>query len=176
MWEKDDRTGCSYTPMSQEELAEPSTPGRPSLVSDAPDVGQDLWHPLLADSEHAYAWWMLSQDELQTIIAEIQDRAEKKATSRMTGTTPKQQVVIKKEKPTPKPKGTTSKSGSSEAITPAKPKSSAASPAQSFRRHKKVLYLENQRVLHHHVLKSHQLEYENSQIQEEQPEERNPEH
>ena len=56
--------------MSQEELAEPLTPRGPSLVSNAPDVGQDLWHPLLADSEHAYAWWMLSRDELQTIIAE----------------------------------------------------------------------------------------------------------
>ena len=59
MWEKDDRGGCSYTPMSQEELAEPLTPRRPSLVSNAPEVGQDLWHPWLADSEHAYAWWML---------------------------------------------------------------------------------------------------------------------
>ena len=109
MWEKDDRGGCSYTPMSQEELAEPLTPRRPSLVRNAPDVGQDLWHPLLADSEHAYAWWMLSKDELQIIIAEIKDKAERKATSRMTGSTPKQQVVIKKEKPTPKPAGTTSK-------------------------------------------------------------------
>ena len=55
MWEKDDRRGCSYTPMTQEELAEPLTPRGPSLVSKTPDVGQDLWHPLLADSEHAYA-------------------------------------------------------------------------------------------------------------------------
>ena len=128
MWEEDDRIGCSYTPMSQEELAEPSTPRRPSLVSNAPDDSQNLWHPLLADSEHAYAWWMLSQDELKTIITEIQERSERKAASRMTGSTPKQQVVIKKEKPTPKPKGTTSKSGLSEATPPPKSKSSAASP------------------------------------------------
>ena len=101
MWEEDDRTGCSYTPMSQEELAEPSTPRRPSLVSDTPDVGPNLWHPLLADSEHAYAWWMLSQDELKTIIAEIQEKTE----------------------------GTTSKPGSSEATPPPKSKSVATPPA-----------------------------------------------
>ena len=47
----------------------------------------------------------------------------------MTGSTPKPQVVIKQEKPTTKPKGTTSKSGSSEAIPPPKSKSSGAPPA-----------------------------------------------
>ena len=129
MWEEDDRTGCSYTPMSQEELAEPLTPRRPSLVSDAPDLGSNLWHPLLADSEHAYAWWMLSQDELKTVVAVIEERTERKVTSRLTGPTPKPQVVVKKEKPTPKPKGTTSKSGSGEAVPPPKPKSAEALPA-----------------------------------------------
>ena len=89
MWEEEDRTGCDYTPMSTEELAEPLTPRRPSLVSDAPDLGPNLWHPLLADSEHAYAWWLLSQDELKTVIAVIEERTERKATSRMTGSTPK---------------------------------------------------------------------------------------
>ena len=128
MWEEDDRIGCSYTPMVQEELAEPSTPRRPSLVSNAPDDSQNLWHPLLADSEHAYAWWMLSPDELQIIIADIQERTERTAASRMTGPTPKQQVVVKKEKPTPKPKGTTSKSGSSEATVPPKSKSTPKAP------------------------------------------------
>ena len=47
MWEKDDRIGCNYTPMSAEELAEPITPRRPSLVRKTPDVGQELWHPVL---------------------------------------------------------------------------------------------------------------------------------
>ena len=129
MWEEDDRTGCSYTPMSQEELAEPSTPRRPNLVSDTPDAGRNKWHPLLADSEHAYAWWMLSQDELKTVIEVIKEKTERKVTSRMTASTPKTQVAVKKEKPTPKPKGTTSKSGSSEAIPPPKSKSSGAPPA-----------------------------------------------
>ena len=115
--------------MSTEELAEPLTPRRPSLVSDAPDLGPNLWHPLLADSEHASAWWMLSQDELKTVTSVIEERTERKATSRMTGSTPKPQVVIKKEKPTPKPKGTTSKSRSSEAVPPPKPKSVEALPA-----------------------------------------------
>ena len=50
----------------------------------------------------------------------------------MTGSTPKQQVVIKKEKPAPKPKGTTSKSGSSGTTTLAKPISSAVSSGQSI--------------------------------------------
>ena len=128
MWEKDDRMGCSYTPMSAEELAEPLTPRRPSLVSDAPELGSNLWHPLLADSEHAYAWWMLSQDELKTVIEVIKEKTERKVTSRMTATTPKTQVAVKKEKPTPKPKGTTSKSGVSEAIPPPKSKSAETSP------------------------------------------------
>ena len=125
MWEEEDRKACKYTPMTQEELAEPLTPRSPNLVSNAPDVGQALWHPLLADSERAYAWWMLSQEELQTVIADIQKRAERTATSRMTGSTPKQQVAIKKHKPAAQPKGTTSKSGSSGSTTPAK----SASPA-----------------------------------------------
>ena len=82
MWEKDDRIGCSYTPMTAEELAEPVTPRRPSLVRKTPDVGQELWHPVLADSEHAYGWWMLSPDELNIVMAEIKDRAERAATSK----------------------------------------------------------------------------------------------
>ena len=132
MWEKDDRIGCMYTPMTAEELAEPATPRRPSLVRKTPDVGQELWHPVLSDSEHAYGWWMLSPDELKIVIAEIKDRAERAATSRIAGPKPKQQIPVKKEKPTPKPKGTTSKSGSSGATPPAKPKSAATvlSPVQ----------------------------------------------
>ena len=82
-----------------------------------------------ADSEHAYAWWMLSQDELKTVVSVIEERTERKDTSRLTGPTPKPQVVVKKEKPTPKPKGTTSKSGWSEAASPPKPKSDGAMPA-----------------------------------------------
>ena len=78
-------------------------------MSEAPELGSNLWHPLLADSEHAYAWWMLSQDELKTVIEVIKEKTERKVTSRMTATTPKTQVAVKKEKPTPKPKGTTSK-------------------------------------------------------------------
>ena len=46
----------------------------------------------------------------------------------MTGTTPKTQVAVKKEKPTPQPKGTTSKTGTSEAIPPPKSKSAETSP------------------------------------------------
>ena len=48
--------GCKYTPMTAEELAEPVTPRRPSLVRKTPDVGQELWHPVLSDSEHI---WMV---------------------------------------------------------------------------------------------------------------------
>ena len=133
MWEKDDRIGCMYTPMTAEELAEPVTPRRPSLVRKTPDVGQELSHPVLADSEHAYGWWMLSPDELNIVIAEVRDRAERTVTSRMAAPKPKQQVAIKKEKPTPKPKGTTSKSGSSAAVYPAKsmPSPGATSLVQS---------------------------------------------
>ena len=124
MWEEEDRKACKFIPMSQEELAEPLTPRSPNPVSNAPDVGQTLWHPLLVDSEHAYAWWM---------IAEIQKKAEVKATSRtsrMTGSTPKQQGVVKQHKAgaTNQPKGTTSKSGSYGSITPAK-STSSSSPA-----------------------------------------------
>ena len=106
------------------------TPRSPNPVSNSPDVGQTLWHPLLVDSEHAYAWWMMSPENLQTIIAEIQKKAEVKATSRMTGSTPKQQVVIKKHKAgaTNQPKGTPSKSGSDGSITLAK-STSSSSPA-----------------------------------------------
>ena len=68
---------------------------------------------------------MLSPDELNIVIAEIKDRAERTATSRIAGPKPKQQAVIKKEKPTPKPKGTTSKSGSSGATAPARSTSAA---------------------------------------------------
>ena len=96
MWEEDDRVGCSYTPMSAEELAEPVTPRRPSLVSEAPNPGPNLWHPVLAHSEHAYSWWMLSQDELKTVIAVVEERTERKVTSRMTGASPKSLVAVKK--------------------------------------------------------------------------------
>ena len=71
---------------------------------------------------------MLSQDELKTVIAVVEERTERKVTSRMTGASPKSLVAVKKEKPTPKPKGTTSKTGSSEAIPPPKSKSAATSP------------------------------------------------
>ena len=111
--------------MTAEELAEPVTPRRPGLVRKTPDVGQELWQPVLSDSEHAYGWWMLSTDQVNIVIEEIKDRAERTATSRIAGPKPKQQTVVKKEKPTPKPKGTTSKSGSSGATPPAKPKSTA---------------------------------------------------
>ena len=87
------------------------------------------WTTIMASfvsSEHA--WWMLSQEELQTIIADILKRAELTATSRMTGLTPKQQVAIKKHKPATQPKGTTSNSGSSGSTTPAK-SASASSPS-----------------------------------------------
>ena len=164
LWEKDDRGGCSYTPMTQEELAEPLTPRGPNLVRNTPDAGQNLWHPLLADSEHACAWWMLSQDELQTIIAEIQDRAERRATSRMTGSTPKQQVVIKKEKPASRPKGTTSKSGSSGVATPAKPTSSAVTSGQGIQVKQEHVVPKNQRGLQHHVSNHHHQECGNNQI------------
>ena len=91
---KNDRRGCKYTPMTQEELAEPLTPRSPTTVSNSPDVGQPLWHPLLADSEHAYAWWMLSKQEMQIVLADLQSKADNRATSRMTGSNPKQQVAI----------------------------------------------------------------------------------
>ena len=98
MWEKDDRKGCKYTPMTAEELAEPATPRRPRLVRKTPDVGQELWHPVLANSEHAYGWWMLAPEELDVVVAEVNDRAERTATSRMAAPKPKQQVVIKKSR------------------------------------------------------------------------------
>ena len=120
MWEKDARIGCSYNPMTAEEMAEPVTPRRPSLVRKTPDAGQETWHPLLSYSEHAYGWWMLSPDEQSIIIEQIQARSERAATSRMAAPKAKSLTVVKKEKPPPKPKGTTSKSGSSSATPPAK--------------------------------------------------------
>ena len=125
IWEKDDRIGCKYTPMTAEELAEPVTPRRPSLVRKTPDVGQESWHPVLSNSEHAYGWWMLSPDELSIVIEKVKARAERTATSRLAGPKPKTQAVVKKEKPASKPKGATSKSGSSGATAPAKPTSVA---------------------------------------------------
>ena len=120
MWEKDDRIGCMYTPMTAEELAEPVTPRRPSLVRNTPDVGQESWHPVLSHSEHAYGWWMLSPDEQNIVIDGIKARTERTATSRLAAPKPKTQVAVKKEKPPSKPKGATSKSGSSSDIAPAK--------------------------------------------------------
>ena len=120
------RRGFTAKLYPTEELAEPATPRRPSLVSEAPNPGPNLWHPVLAHSEHAYSWWMLSQDELKTVFA-VEERTERKVTSRMTGPSPKSLVAVKKEKPTPKPKGTTSKTGSSEAIHPPKSKSAETS-------------------------------------------------
>ena len=120
MWEKDDRVGCMYTPMTAEELAEPLTPRRPSLVRNTPDVGQESWHPVLSHSEHAYGWWMLSPDEQSIVIEQVKARSERTATSRLAGPKPKTQAAVKKEKPPSKPKGATSKSGSSSAIAPAK--------------------------------------------------------
>ena len=125
----EDRRGCKYTPMTQEELAEPLTPRSPTTVSNSPDVGQPLWHPLLADSEHAYAWWMLSKEEMQTVLADLQNKAENRVTSRMTGNNPKQQVMIKKQQPATQPKGTTSQSGSGGNSTPAK-STSTSSPSK----------------------------------------------
>ena len=124
MWEKDDRIGCNYIPMTAEELAEPATPRRPSLVRNAPDVGQESWHSILSHSEHAYGWWMLSPDEQKIVIEEVKAKSERTATSRLAAPKPKSQVVVKKEKPPSKPYGTTSKSGSSSAIAPAKAEAS----------------------------------------------------
>ena len=120
MWEKDDRIGCNYTPMTAEELAEPVTPRRPSLVRNTPDVGQESWHSVLSHSEHAYGWWMLSPDEQKIVIEEVKARSERTATSRLAAPKAKSPAVVKKEKPPTKPKGTTSKSGSSSASPPAK--------------------------------------------------------
>ena len=120
MWEEDDRIGCNYVPMTSEELAEPATPRRPSRVRNTPDVGQESWHPILSQSEHAYGWWMLSPDEQNVVIDNVKARSERAATSRLAPPKAKSLVTVKKEKPPVKPKGTTSKSGSSSAVPPAK--------------------------------------------------------
>ena len=120
MWEEDDRVGCNYVPMTSEELAEPATPRRPSRVRNTPDVGQESWHPILSQSEHAYGWWMLSPDEQSVVIDNVKARSERAATSRLAPPKAKSLVTVKKEKPPVKPKGTTSKSGSSSAVPPAK--------------------------------------------------------
>ena len=125
MWEKDDRIGCNYVPMTAEELAEPATPRRPSLVRNTPDVGQESWHSILSHSEHAYGWWMSSPDEQKIVIEDVKARSERTATSRLAAPKPKSQVVVKKEKPPSKPDGTTSKSGSSSVRAPAKATSEA---------------------------------------------------
>ena len=113
MWEKDDRIGCNYTPMTAEELDEPATPRRPSLVRNTPEGGQELWHSILSHSEHAYGWWMLSPDEQKIVIEEIKARSERTATPRLAPPKAKSLLAVKKEKPPSKPKGATSKSGSS---------------------------------------------------------------
>ena len=120
MWEEDDRIGCNYVPMTAEELTEPATPRRPSRVRNTPDVGQESWHPILSQSEHAYGWWMLSPDEQNVVIDNVKARSERAATSRLAPPKAKSLVTVKKEKPPVKPKGTTSKSGSSSAVPPAK--------------------------------------------------------
>ena len=120
MWEKDDRIGCNYTPMTTEELAEPATPRRPSLVRNTPDVGQESWHSILSHSEHAYGWWMLSPDEQKIVIEEVKARSERTATSRLAAPKAKSLTAVKKEKPPAKPKGTTPKSGASSLRAPAK--------------------------------------------------------
>ena len=132
MWEKDDRKGCKYTPMTPEELAEPVTPRRPSLVRNTPDVGQESWHPVLSHSEHAYGWWMLSPEEQSIVIEKVQARSERTATSRLAAPKAKSPVAVKKEKPPSKPSGTTSKSGSSSASLPAKaiPATVTSAPGQ----------------------------------------------
>ena len=96
MWEKDDRVGCMYTPMTAEELAEPLTPRRPSLVRNAPDAGQESWHPVLSHSEHAYGWWMLSPDEQSIVIEKVKARSERTATSRLAGPKSKKQLLSRK--------------------------------------------------------------------------------
>ena len=120
MWEEDDRAGCKYVPMTSEELAEPATPRRPSRVRNTPDVGQETWHPILSQSEHAYGWWMLSPDEQNLVIDTVKARSERAATSRLAPPKAKSSVNVKKENPSDKSEGTTSKSGSSSAIPPAK--------------------------------------------------------
>ena len=120
MWEKDDRIGCNYVPMTSEELAEPATPRRPSRVRNTPDVGRESWHPILSQSEHAYGWWMLSPDEQNVVIDNVKARSERAATSRLAPPKAKSLITVKKEKPPVKPKGTTPKSGSSSAVPAAK--------------------------------------------------------
>ena len=120
MWEEDDRVGCNYVPMTSEELAEPATPRRPSRVRNTPEVGQESWHPVLSQSEHAYGWWMLSPDEQNLVIDNVKARSERAATSRLAPPKAKSLVTVKKEKAPAKPKGTTPKSGSSSAVPPAK--------------------------------------------------------
>ena len=63
---------------------------------------------------------MLSPDEQSIVIEKVKARAERTATSRLAGPKPKAQVVVKKEKPPSRSDGTTSKSGASSAIAPAK--------------------------------------------------------
>ena len=125
MWEKDDRIGCNYTPMTTEELAEPATPRRPSLVRNTPDVGQESWHSILSHSEHAYGWWMLSPDEQKIVIEQVKDRSERTATSRLAAPKAKSLTAVKKEKPPAKPKGTTPKSAANIVKAPAKATSEA---------------------------------------------------
>ena len=89
-------------------------------MRNTPDVGQESWHSVLSHSEHAYGWWMLSPDEQKIVIEEVKARSERTATSRLAAPKAKSLTVVKKEKPPTKPKGTTSKSGSSSATPPAK--------------------------------------------------------
>ena len=45
MWEKDDRIGCNYTPMTAEEMAEPAHSKKTkSCEKNIPDAGQESWH------------------------------------------------------------------------------------------------------------------------------------
>ena len=122
MWESEELEKCKIEPTPPEKLAEPLTPIGPKPVSKSPDLGQTPWNPLLGDSVHAYAWWMLSSEEFQIILEDTQKDAAAKATSRMTGSSPKQQTAIKKNKAEPSvhPKGTTPKTGSGGSNTPPK--------------------------------------------------------
>ena len=78
--------------MSQEELSEPLTSSGPSLVRTHQMLARH--HGILV-GRFLRTWWMLSQETFQkTPVADIEDCAENRATSSMTGSIPKPQAVI----------------------------------------------------------------------------------
>ena len=65
-----------------------STTITPKAVSKAPVISRQPWDPVLGDSEHAYAWWTLAEDETIAIINEQKKRSYKRPASHIAGPPP----------------------------------------------------------------------------------------